>query len=81
MSSVRDTDDMEIVKGGDCAWWNAFIHQGRGEPVVAEQGSQQVGRHPAVAHYDDRAACARQAGEKFPQAFSWGSRTASPSCA
>jgi hypothetical protein len=70
MSSVRDIDDAEIVKRSDRARWDAFIHQARWEPIVAEQGSQQIGSHSAVAHDDGQAADAGQAGEKFPQAFS-----------
>jgi hypothetical protein len=70
MSSVSNTDDLEIVKRSDGACWNAFVQHTRGGPIVAEQGSQQIGRHPAVAHYGYRAAGPSQAEQKYPQAFS-----------
>ena len=41
--------DMKIVKGGDGAGWDAFAHQMRREPVVAQQVPQQVDGYPQPA--------------------------------
>ena len=64
MASGGDADDMKIVKRGDGAGRNVVLHQAQGKPVVAQQVSQQIDSHSAVAHHCYRAAAASETGEK-----------------
>ena len=73
MPGRRDRDHIKIIEDGNGARRNALLDQMRGKPIIAEQGSQQIGGYPGVAYSGYLAAFARQRSEKCPQPFSCGS--------